>query len=126
MPNRNREDLEMSDRYEGSHQRVELGPVRARVSSRSDMSRPELLALLRAERFEIERRIVEYRKVQTAAAQREIDRLEQRVRVINHAHGEGLLREPRRAGHPTPLPLQTGGYRANAPAGYPPSSARCW
>jgi hypothetical protein len=32
--------------------------------------------------------------VQTAAAQREIDRLEQRVRVINHAYGEGLLREP--------------------------------
>ena len=97
----------MSDRYEGSHQRVELGPVRARLRSTSDMSRPELLALLRAERFEIEQRIVEHRKVQTAAAQREIDRLEQRVRVINHAHGEGLLREPPRAGRPAPLPCSS-------------------
>ena len=115
----------MSDRYEGSHQRVELGPVRARLRSTSDMSRPELLALLRAERFEIEQRIVEHREVQTAAAQREIDRLEQRVRVINHAHGEGLLREPPQARPPAPLPLQTGGYRPNVPTGYPASSARC-
>lgn len=87
----------MIDGYpQGRLQRVELGLVRARLRSTSDMSRPELLALLRAERFDIEQRIVEYRQVQSEA-QREIDQLEQRVRVINHAHGEGLLREPPRA-----------------------------
>lgn len=54
----------------------------------SDVSRSELLALLRAERAEVE--CAALQRVVRARAQCNIDRLEHRLEEIEH--GEGLLR----------------------------------
>jgi hypothetical protein len=55
----------------------------------SKMSRSELLALLRAERHEVERDL-RVQGVAHARAQSEIDRPERRLHEIEH--GEGVLR----------------------------------
>ena len=55
----------------------------------SNMSRAELLALLRAERVDVEREL-RVQHVVRAQAQNKINRLEQRLHEI--AHREGLVR----------------------------------